>query len=107
MAVPETASGAVPAGVPVRSNRRRVVRRILHNPLALTGLAVLTIAVILAVSAHWLAPHPPPQTDLSDAGSPPGAGCYGLGRDVVRRGVLSRIMVGVRVAHEVEGVAGS
>src|SRR3954447_5260959 len=105
MAVPETVSGAVPAGVPVPSNRRRAVRRILHNPLALTGLAVLTIALILAVFANWLAPHDPTQAHLSNAFSPPGTTGYWLGTDDLGRDVLSRIMFGLRASLHVAVLA--
>ncbi|TCC17927.1 MULTISPECIES: ABC transporter permease [Kribbella] len=86
---------------PLRSNRRRVVRRILHNPLALTGLAVLAIAVILAVFANWLAPHEPTQTHLDRAFAPPGTAGYLLGTDDLGRDVLSRIMFGLRASLHV------
>jgi len=105
MAVPETVSGTVTAGVAVRSNRRRVVRRILHNPLALTGLAVLTLAVILAMFANWLAPHDPTETHLSNAFSPPGTAGYWLGTDDLGRDVLSRIMFGLRASLHVAVLA--
>ena len=78
-----------------------MVRRILHNPLALTGLAVLAIAVILAVFANWLAPHEPTQTALDRAFAPPGTAGYLLGTDDLGRDVLSRIMFGLRASLHV------
>jgi peptide/nickel transport system permease protein len=87
--------------VALRSNRRRVVRRILHNPLALTGLAVLVLAVILAVFANWLAPHDPTENHLNNAFSPPGTAGYLLGTDDLGRDVLSRIMFGLRASLHV------
>ena len=92
---------AITAGTPLRSNRRRVVRRVLRNPLAITGLVVLGIAVILAAFAPWLAPHEPTQTHLSNAFAPPGTAGYVLGTDDLGRDVLSRIMYGLRASLHV------
>ncbi|WP_344233550.1 ABC transporter permease [Kribbella hippodromi] len=83
------------------SNRRRVVRRIRRNPLALTGLAVLVLAIVLALFANWLAPHEPTQTQLNRAFQPPGTAGYLLGTDDLGRDVLSRIMFGLRASLHV------
>jgi peptide/nickel transport system permease protein len=91
----------VTAAPPVRSNRRKVVRRMLHNPLAIAGLVVLGIAVILAVFAPWLAPHEPTQTQLDRAFAPPGTAGYLLGTDDLGRDVLARIMYGLRASLHV------
>src|SRR5688572_7492731 len=91
----------VTAGTPLRSNRRKVVRRMLRNPLAITGLVVLGIAVILAVFAPWLAPHEPTQTHLDRAFAPPGTAGYLLGTDDLGRDVLARIMFGLRASLHV------
>jgi peptide/nickel transport system permease protein len=99
MAVADMADAVTAA--PLRSNRRRVVRRILHNPLALTGLAVLALAVFLAVFANWLAPHEPTQNHLDRAFAPPGTVGYLLGTDDLGRDVLSRIMFGLRASLHV------
>ncbi|MGW7685362.1 ABC transporter permease [Kribbella sp. NPDC054772] len=96
MAVAEALTAA-----PLRSTRSRVVRRILHNPLALTGLAVLAIAIVLAVFANWLAPHEPTQNHLDRAFSAPGTAGYLLGTDDLGRDVLSRIMFGLRASLHV------
>jgi peptide/nickel transport system permease protein len=88
----------VTAGTPLRSNRRKVVRRMLRNPLAISGLVVLGIAVILAVFAPWLAPHDPTQTNLDRAFAPPGTAGYLLGTDDLGRDVLARIMYGLRAS---------
>lgn len=89
------------AAAPLRSNRRRVVRRILRNPLALTGLAVLLVAVVLAVFATWLAPYEPTQNHLDRAFAPPGTPGHLLGSDDLGRDVLSRIMYGLRASLHV------
>ena len=85
----------------LRSNRSKVVRRMLRNPLAITGLIVLGIAIVLAVFAPWLAPHEPTQTHLDNAFAPPGTAGYLLGTDDLGRDVLSRIMFGLRASLHV------
>jgi peptide/nickel transport system permease protein len=92
---------AVTTGMPLRSNRRKVVRRILRNPLAIAGLVVLCIAIILAVFAPLLAPHDPTQTHLDRAFAPPGTAGYLLGTDDLGRDVLTRIMYGLRASLHV------
>jgi peptide/nickel transport system permease protein len=96
MAVAEAVTAA-----PLRTNRSRVARRILRNPLALTGLAVLLLAVVLAVFANWLAPYEPTQNHLNQAFSPPGTPGHLLGTDDLGRDVLSRIMFGLRASLHV------
>ncbi len=91
----------VTAGTPLRSNRRKVVRRMLRNPLAIAGLVVLGMAVILAVFAPWLAPHEPTETQLDQAFAPPGTAGYLLGTDDLGRDVLARIMYGLRASLHV------
>jgi peptide/nickel transport system permease protein len=91
----------VTAGLPLTSRRRKVVRRLLRNPLAITGLVVLVIAVVAAVFAPWLAPHEPTQTQLNSAFQPPGTVGYVLGTDDLGRDVLSRIMFGLRASLHV------
>jgi peptide/nickel transport system permease protein len=91
----------VPVGMPLRTNRSKVVRRILRNPLAITGLVVLAVAVVLAVFAPWLAPHEPTQTHLDLAFAPPGTAGHLLGTDDLGRDVLSRIMFGLRASLHV------
>ncbi|MEV6413737.1 ABC transporter permease [Kribbella sp. NPDC051718] len=86
---------------PVTSRRRKVVRRMLRNPLAIAGLAVLAIAALAAAFAPWLAPHEPTLTHLDRAFAPPGTAGYVLGTDDLGRDVLSRIMFGLRASLHV------
>ncbi|MFI5707388.1 ABC transporter permease [Kribbella sp. NPDC051620] len=86
---------------PVTSRRRKVVRRMLRNPLAIAGLVVLAIAVLAAAFAPWLAPHEPTLTHLDRAFAPPGTAGYLLGTDDLGRDVLSRIMFGLRASLHV------
>ncbi|TWD83982.1 peptide/nickel transport system permease protein [Kribbella amoyensis] len=91
----------VTAAAPLSSRRRKVVRRLLRNPLAIAGLVVLGIAVLAAVFAPWLAPHEPTETHLSEAFASPGTAGYVLGTDDLGRDVLSRIMYGLRASLHV------
>ncbi|MFK4085525.1 ABC transporter permease [Kribbella sp. NPDC020789] len=79
----------------------RVVRRILRNPLAITGLVVLVLAIVLAVFANLLAPYEPTQTQLGQAFAPPGTAGHLLGTDDLGRDVVSRIMFGLRASLHV------
>ncbi|MFI5733065.1 ABC transporter permease [Kribbella sp. NPDC051587] len=81
--------------------RHKVVRRVLRNPLAITGLVVLVVAIILAVFASFLAPHEPTQTALDQAFAPPGTAGHLLGTDDLGRDVVSRIMFGLRASLHV------
>ena len=50
MAVADLTAIATP---PTASRRGKVLRRVLRNPLAITGLVVLAIAVAAAAFAPW------------------------------------------------------
>ena len=91
----------ITTGTPLSSRRRKVLRRLLRNPLAVTGLVVLAIAVLTAVFANVLAPHEPTLTHLDRAFAPPGTVGYLLGTDDLGRDVLSRIMFGLRASLHV------
>ena len=78
--------------------RARVMRRLLHNPLAITSAVVLLVAILIAVLAPVLAPYPPEQTDFANTLAPPGTAGHLLGTDDLGRDVLSRIMLGVRAS---------
>ncbi|GAA3539673.1 ABC transporter permease [Kribbella ginsengisoli] len=97
MAVVDTTVTTAPA----TSRRRKVVRRVLRNPLAIAGLVVLAIAALAAAFAPWLAPHEPTLTHLDRAFAPPGTAGYVLGTDDLGRDVLSRIMFGLRASLHV------
>ncbi|NEA32444.1 ABC transporter permease [Streptomyces sp. SID13031] len=96
MAVADLATAA-----PTTSRRRKVIRRMLRNPLAIAGLVVLAIAVIAAAFAPWLSPQEPTLTHLDRAFAPPGTAGHLLGTDDLGRDVLSRIMFGLRASLHV------
>jgi peptide/nickel transport system permease protein len=89
------ASGAAdPIAVP---SRRRALRRLLHNPLALTGLIVVAVAVLAALLANLIAPYPPNQTNFAAALQPPSP-AHWFGTDELGRDQLSRVLFGLRVS---------
>jgi peptide/nickel transport system permease protein len=89
---------APPADNANRPRRRRLLRRLWRSPLAMTGLVVLTIAVLAAVLAPLIAPYPPDQAHFADSFSPPGSPGYLLGTDSLGRDILSRILYGARAS---------
>ncbi len=97
-------SVALPTAPTVHSEagrRRRVLRRLRRNPLAILSFSVLAAALLVAVLAPWLAPYTPEQTDFAHVFSPPGTPGHLLGTDDLGRDVLSRIILGARASLEV------
>ncbi len=78
--------------------RGRAVRRLLRSPLAVTGLVVLTLAVLAAVFAPLLAPYSPTQAHFDARFLPPGSPGFVLGTDSLGRDILSRVLFGARAS---------
>ena len=79
-----------------------VWRRLLRRPLAIGGLAIIAVAALAAVFAHWLAPYAPNLQNfdgltLEGAPLPPG-GAYLLGSDLLGRDLLSRLIFGTQTS---------
>ncbi|HWG93810.1 MAG TPA: ABC transporter permease [Mycobacteriales bacterium] len=72
-------------------------RRFFRNRLAVVGLGLITLLVVVAAFAPWLAPHDPLRQDLTNTLAGP-SGEHLLGTDVLGRDQLSRIIYGSRVA---------
>jgi peptide/nickel transport system permease protein len=68
-----------------------------HNPLAAIGVALVTIFVIFALFAPWIAPQDPAHIDLPTRLSPPTA-AHWCGTDEVGRDILSRLIYGSRIS---------
>jgi peptide/nickel transport system permease protein len=92
-----TTVDAAPAEATVGPSRRRALRRLLRNPLALTGLIVVVLAVLAALLANLIAPYPPDHTDFSAALQPPSP-AHWFGTDELGRDQLSRVLFGLRVS---------
>jgi peptide/nickel transport system permease protein len=80
--------------------RGRVLRRLLHNPLALTGAAVVVVALGAALLADLVAPYPFDHTDFGAALKPPSA-AHWFGTDELGRDQFSRVLFGLRASVSV------
>lgn len=88
---------ATPATAAPALTRRRVLRRVLRNPLALAGLVVVGLAVLAALLAPLVAPFPYDATDFSAPVQPPSL-AHWFGTDELGRDQLSRVLYGLRAS---------
>jgi peptide/nickel transport system permease protein len=79
------------------SNDGSVSRMIRSQPLAALGVALLTVFVLCAIFAPWLAPHDPNQLNLNGRLLGPGIGHW-FGTDELGRDILSRTLFGARIS---------
>ena len=96
--MPTVAPTAPAAAVP--GTRRRALRRVLRNPLAVTGLAVVAIAVLAALLADLVAPFPYAHTDFAASLQPPSPEHW-FGTDQLGRDQFSRVLYGLRASVSV------
>lgn len=84
--------------------RQRQLRQLLRDPLAATGMTLVTLLVLAAVLAPLLAPHDPAAVDAVDrlAGS---TWEHPLGTDELGRDMLSRLLYGARWSLGIAGLA--
>ncbi len=81
-----------------RETRWQVIRkRFAYNRKAVVGLIILTIIVLSAVFAPFIAPHNPVEQDMVNRLEGPSAE-HPLGTDRFGRDVLSRIIYGARIS---------
>lgn len=71
-----------------------------QNPLMLAGLMIITLLVVVAALAPWLAPYGPTSVDLGGRLSPPSPG-HLLGTDEMGRDIFSRIIYGSRISIQI------
>jgi peptide/nickel transport system permease protein len=99
------------AGTPLKA----FWREFSESPVAVAALAVVTLIVVVAVLAPWVAPQNPydlANLNLADARKPPGfAGAggftYWLGTDAQGRDMLSAILYGLRISLQISLTAGA
>jgi peptide/nickel transport system permease protein len=68
-----------------------------HNPLAAMGIVLVTIFVIFALFAPWIAPQDPAHIDLPNRLEPPSS-AHWCGTDELGRDILSRLIYGARIS---------
>lgn len=85
----------------VHSHRRRgVVRRLVSNPLASAGLAIVSLVVIVALFAPAISRFDPEEMMVIDRMQPPSS-TYLFGTDNFGRDVASRVAFGARTSLQV------
>jgi peptide/nickel transport system permease protein len=73
------------------------MRRFLRNKLAIAGIIILSIFVIIAIIAPFIATHDPVASSLSNVYAKPSAENY-LGTDASGRDNFSRLVYGARIS---------
>lgn len=79
------------------TQRQRTWRRFSGHKGALFGILIVITLVVVALTAQWIAPYNPNETNLRLRGASPSAE-HLFGNDDIGRDILSRIMYGARVA---------
>jgi peptide/nickel transport system permease protein len=82
---------------PAASNLARAVRLFRRSRTGLAGLLIITLFVLVAILAPWLAPYDPYRIDLGQRFIAPGAE-HVLGTDNLGRDILSRVIAGSRIS---------
>jgi peptide/nickel transport system permease protein len=98
MAEAQVREAPVASGVETRSRWSDFRRTFLSNRMALFGLGVITVFVLMAIFAPFLAPYDPVRDQaLSQRFAGPSAE-HLLGQDELGRDILSRIIYGARLS---------
>lgn len=84
-------------GIETRSRRQDFLRTFFSNRLAVSGTAILSVFILMAIFAPLIAPYDPLQQDLIDKFAPPSRE-HLLGQDELGRDILSRIIYGARIS---------
>ena len=75
----------------------RVWATLRRQPLGMAAVLVLSLVVVCALFAPWIAPYPPDAIDLASRLQPPSA-AHWAGTDEVGRDILSRLIHGARAS---------
>jgi len=87
------------------SARRRFLRRFRSNRGAMVAFGYIMFLIVIAVIGPWITPHNPNQQSLGNVLADPFKPGHWLGTDELGRDVLSRLIVGTRVAMLASGEA--
>jgi peptide/nickel transport system permease protein len=96
-------AGAAPMSLkgrrpPSRSFWHSVARRLARDPVTMICLVILSLIVLAAIFAPWLAPYDPYKTSMARRLIAPGDARYWLGTDELGRDLLSRLISGGRLS---------
>lgn len=75
----------------------RRLRSLLHNPMAMAGLAIIVTWAILAIFADLIIPYGPYEQNIGDRLQAP-SGVHFFGTDELGRDVFSRVIYGSRIS---------
>lgn len=78
--------------------------RFARRPAALFGLIIISLFVVAALAAPWLATHPPDEADFFRARQKPSSEHW-LGTDELGRDLYSRLVYGARISLQIGLVA--
>src|ERR671917_169867 len=70
------------------------------NRLTIIGVFIVVVLVIVALSAHWIAPYDVGATNLSMRYLPPSS-AHWFGTDSTGRDIFSRVVFGARISLQV------
>ncbi|APG46099.1 ABC transporter permease [Phaeobacter porticola] len=74
----------------------RMILALMRNPLAVLGAVIITILILAAAFAPWIAPQSPVGQDLSSRLLPPSWANW-MGTDELGRDIFSRVVYGARI----------
>ena len=74
-----------------------MIRKIMHRPQAVLGLAMMLLVFLVMLLAPVFAPNDPMQLNVAHSFAPPAAQ-YPLGTDELGRCILSRLIYGARAS---------
>jgi len=89
--------------VPPESEWRLVWRRLIRNPMAVSGALIILLWIVIAAIAPWIAPYDPIEQNVPIRLAAPSTDHW-LGVDGLGRDVLSRVLYGGRVSLPVAAV---
>jgi peptide/nickel transport system permease protein len=87
----------------LRLARWSSLRRLIADPLGLLGLLLVLLIVLAAALSPWISPYDPNHISIMERLKPPST-AHWLGTDQLGRDLLSRVLVGSRIALLVAGV---
>jgi peptide/nickel transport system permease protein len=87
------------------SGRRRFLRRFKSNRGAMIAFGFIALLIVIAIIGPWITPHDPNKQSLANRLADPRSPDHLLGTDALGRDVLSRLIVGTRVAMLAAGQA--
>jgi peptide/nickel transport system permease protein len=87
----------VSPGVKTRSRRQDFLKAFFSNRLAIFGTAIMSVFILMAVFAPYVAPYSPLQQHLPQQFAGPSL-AHPFGQDELGRDILSRVIYGARIS---------